>query len=59
MFHQSPFGAFLFFTFYFKIFILSSSSLQGAKAVAEMLKKNASLCTLELNNNMIDYSVSH
>lgn len=30
---------------------------QGAKAIAEMLKKNSTLRVLELNNNMIDYSV--
>lgn len=31
--------------------------MQGAKAVAEMLKKNTTLRIIELNNNMIDYSV--
>lgn len=31
--------------------------MQGAKAIAEMLKKNSSLRVLELNNNMIEYSV--
>ncbi|KAI3790879.1 hypothetical protein L2E82_04274 [Cichorium intybus] len=30
--------------------------LQGAKAIAELLKKNSTLRTLELNNNLIDYS---
>ncbi|KAI8010690.1 putative MO25-like protein [Camellia lanceoleosa] len=32
------------------------NSLEGAKAIAEMLKKNSSLRVLELNNNVIDYS---
>lgn len=31
--------------------------VQGAKAIAEMLKTNTSLRFLELNNNLIDYSV--
>lgn len=31
--------------------------VQGAKAIAELLKKNSSLCYVELNNNMIDYAV--
>jgi hypothetical protein len=31
--------------------------MQGAKAVAELLKKNSNLRFLELNNNMIEYSV--
>jgi len=31
--------------------------MQGAKAIAEMLKKNSSLRVVELNNNMIEYSV--
>lgn len=31
--------------------------MQGAKAIAEMLKQNSSLLGLELNNNSIDYSV--
>ncbi|KAK3223243.1 hypothetical protein Dsin_010268 [Dipteronia sinensis] len=31
-------------------------SMQGAKAVAELLKKNSNLRFLELNNNMIEYS---
>ncbi|KAI3738515.1 hypothetical protein L2E82_28549 [Cichorium intybus] len=30
--------------------------LQGAKAIGELLKKNSTLRTLELNNNLIDYS---
>lgn len=54
--HQIPFGA-LFLKFY--KCDLTIISLQGAKAVAEMLKKNSSLRILELNNNMIDYSVSY
>ena len=36
---------------------LTCSIFQGAKSIAEMLKKNSSLRVLELNNNMIDYSV--
>lgn len=31
--------------------------VQGAKAIAEMLKKHSSLRVIELNNNSIDYSV--
>lgn len=31
--------------------------VQGARAIAEMLKRNSSLRVLELNNNMIEYSV--
>lgn len=31
--------------------------MQGAKAIAEMLKKNSTLRVIELNNNLIDYSV--
>lgn len=31
--------------------------MQGAKAIADMLKKNSNLRVIELNNNMIDYSV--
>lgn len=31
--------------------------MQGAKAIAELLKNNSILRVLELNNNMIDYSV--
>lgn len=33
--------------------------MQGAKAIAEMLKKNSTLRIIELNNNLIDYSVWH
>lgn len=33
--------------------------MQGAKAIAELLKKNSTLRALELNNNMIDYSVGN
>ncbi|CAI9262810.1 unnamed protein product [Lactuca saligna] len=29
---------------------------KGAKAIAELLKKNSTLRTIELNNNLIDYS---
>lgn len=36
---------------------LLASVWQGAKAIAEILKKNSGLRVLELNNNMIDYSV--
>lgn len=32
--------------------------VQGAKEVAELLKRNSTLRIVELNNNMIDYSVS-
>lgn len=35
------------------------SLLQGAKAIAEMLKKNAHITSLELNNNVIDYGVTN
>lgn len=35
----------------------SHSGLQGAKALAEMLKKNVHITHLELNNNVIDYAV--
>lgn len=38
-------------------FSLLSSTFQGAKAIAEMLKKNSTLRVVELNNNLIDYSV--
>ena len=38
--------------------MVNHSSMQGAKAIAELLKKNSTLRVLELNNNMIDYSVS-
>lgn len=31
---------------------------QGAKAIAEMLKKNEQITHLELNNNVIDYAVT-
>jgi hypothetical protein len=31
--------------------------LQGAKAIADLLKKSSTLRVVELNNNMIDYSV--
>ena len=31
---------------------------QGAKELAELLKRNSTLRVIELNNNMIDYSVS-
>lgn len=31
--------------------------LQGAKAIADLLKKNSNLRIIELNNNVIDYSV--
>lgn len=31
--------------------------MQGAKAIAEMMKKNSTLRIIELNNNLIDYSV--
>lgn len=31
--------------------------MQGATAVAKMLKKNSSLLGLELNHNNIDYTV--
>lgn len=56
----SPFAdLFVFVHLDFLNLILPSSSFQGAKAVAEMLKKNSSLRVLELNNNMIDYSVSY
>ena len=39
--------------------MLDTFSMQGAKAIAEMLKKNSTLRVLELNNNMIDYTVRH
>lgn len=31
--------------------------MQGARAIADMLKENPTLRVLELNNNMIEYSV--
>lgn len=34
-----------------------SLSVQGAKAIADLLKKNSNLRVIELNNNMIEYSV--
>lgn len=37
--------------------LLMEVYLQGAKAIGEMLKKNSSLRVLELNNNMIEFSV--
>jgi len=33
--------------------------MQGARAIAEMLKKNSTLRVLELNNNSIEYAVRH
>ncbi|EOY00343.1 Leucine-rich repeats-ribonuclease inhibitor domain-containing protein isoform 3, partial [Theobroma cacao] len=36
--------------------IVEEVSFAGAKAIAELLKKNSTLRVLELNNNMIDYS---
>lgn len=39
------------------ICLICDSSVQGAKAIAELLKQNSSLRHLELNNNMIEYSV--
>ncbi|KAG6529409.1 hypothetical protein ZIOFF_011607 [Zingiber officinale] len=38
---------------------LNSSGIgdEGARVIADMLKENQTLCVLELNNNMIEYSV--
>lgn len=36
----------------------SNVLVQGAKEIAELLRRNSSLRVIELNNNMIDYSVS-
>ncbi|RXH79658.1 hypothetical protein DVH24_040805 [Malus domestica] len=35
---------------------IGDEGAKGARAIAEMLKKNSTLRVLELNNNMIDYS---
>ena len=42
----------------FMLLTTSSILVQGAKEIAELLKRNSTLRVIELNNNMIDYSVS-